>query len=228
MYPLVDCGHLVFSPIGPNLRAHWPRPTSYLVSSQRRGQVFLVAPHRLSNGAAGFADDPGLGWHLRNIDAIWRRVVGSLLIRFANARRPLPNVVQQSMARRNSCSGSGAVGGIGGHCGRRGSGDRFHPAACIESYYATVRPGRLRCFGPRRPRWASPVRGSLRPNLFTMFFVLVTARICVLFHEGRCSRLRSLWLLPLFAVWANIHGGFVAGFTLLGGTLLIERRPFHL
>ncbi len=61
-----------------------------------------------------------------------------------------------------------------------------------------------------------------RPNLFTMLFVLVTARMCVLFHEGRCSRRQTLWLLPLFALWANIHGGFLAGFTLLFATMLIE------
>jgi hypothetical protein len=61
-----------------------------------------------------------------------------------------------------------------------------------------------------------------RPNLFTVLFVMLTARLCVFFHEGRCSRRRTLWLLPLFALWANMHGGFLAGFTILAATLLIE------
>ena len=34
-----------------------------------------------------------------------------------------------------------------------------------------------------------------RPNLFTLLFVLLTARICIRFHEGRCSRRATLWLL---------------------------------
>jgi hypothetical protein len=55
-----------------------------------------------------------------------------------------------------------------------------------------------------------------------LLFVLLTARVCVLFHEGRCSRRFTLWLWPLFAVWANVHGGFVAGFVLLGTTLAVE------
>jgi hypothetical protein len=61
-----------------------------------------------------------------------------------------------------------------------------------------------------------------RPNLFTLLFVLLTARVCILFHEGRCSWRATLWLLPLFAVWANVHGGFLAGFTLLGATFAME------
>ncbi|MGH7225290.1 MAG: hypothetical protein ACRELF_18870, partial [Gemmataceae bacterium] len=61
-----------------------------------------------------------------------------------------------------------------------------------------------------------------RPNLFTLLFVLITARICILFHEGRCSRRATLWLLLLFAVWANVHGGFLAGLMLLGAAFGIE------
>src|SRR5262249_40418216 len=54
-----------------------------------------------------------------------------------------------------------------------------------------------------------------RPNLFTILFVLITARVLILFHEGRVSRRATLWLLPLFAIWANTHGGFLAGFILV-------------
>jgi hypothetical protein len=61
-----------------------------------------------------------------------------------------------------------------------------------------------------------------RPNLFTICFVLLTARVCVLFHEGRCTRRQTLWLVPLFALWANMHGGFLAGFLILGATFLLE------
>jgi hypothetical protein len=54
-----------------------------------------------------------------------------------------------------------------------------------------------------------------RPNLFTMLFVMLTARLVEQFHIGGCSWRRLLWLLPLFALWANMHGGFLAGFLIL-------------
>ncbi len=63
---------------------------------------------------------------------------------------------------------------------------------------------------------------SARPNLFTIFFVLLTARACERFHTGHLSGRRLLWLLPLFAVWANVHGGFVAGLMIVGATLAAE------
>src|SRR5262249_48295705 len=61
-----------------------------------------------------------------------------------------------------------------------------------------------------------------RPNLFTVLFVLITARVLILFHEGRLSRRGTLWLLPLFTIWANTHGGFLAGFIVVGLVLVGE------
>ena len=66
--------------------------------------------------------------------------------------------------------------------------------------------------------WAKlPAAGKRlkRPNLFTLLFVLLTFRVCEQFHQGRLTRRSTLWLLPLFTVWANVHGGFVAGLILL-------------
>jgi hypothetical protein len=61
-----------------------------------------------------------------------------------------------------------------------------------------------------------------RPNLVTILFTLIAARVVVLFHEGRLSRRATLWLLPLFAIWANTHGGFLAGFIVVGIALVTE------
>jgi hypothetical protein len=44
----------------------------------------------------------------------------------------------------------------------------------------------------------------------------------VLIHEGRLRWPASLWLLPLFAIWANTHGGFVGGLVTLVATLGLE------
>ena len=50
-----------------------------------------------------------------------------------------------------------------------------------------------------------------RPHLFTMFFVVVL--LGLLERRGR----RTLWLfVPLFIVWANLHGGFFYGCILIG------------
>jgi hypothetical protein len=50
-----------------------------------------------------------------------------------------------------------------------------------------------------------------RPHLFTMFFVVVL--LGLLERRGR----RTLWLyIPLFIVWANLHGGFFYGCILIG------------
>ncbi|HEY7422900.1 MAG TPA: hypothetical protein VH682_01445 [Gemmataceae bacterium] len=50
-----------------------------------------------------------------------------------------------------------------------------------------------------------------RPHLLTLVLMGWTfARLCD-FETGRCS-LRSLfWLVPLYALWANVHGGMVGG-----------------
>jgi hypothetical protein len=56
------------------------------------------------------------------------------------------------------------------------------------------------------------VHWTARPHLFTLFAVM--AMLYVL-EPG--ERRPSLWLLvPGYALWANIHGGFVFGLTLLG------------
>ncbi len=49
----------------------------------------------------------------------------------------------------------------------------------------------------------------IRPHLLTLGFVLVTLRVCQAQHElgGR----RVFWLPLLTALWANLHGGFLAG-----------------
>jgi hypothetical protein len=48
----------------------------------------------------------------------------------------------------------------------------------------------------------------LRPHLFTLGFVLVAFRICQRQHER--GGWGVLWLAPLTAVLANLHGGFLA------------------
>jgi len=55
--------------------------------------------------------------------------------------------------------------------------------------------------------------GTVRPQLFTYLFFLL---LLLLIHAAEHGRLRWLWFCPvLFALWANLHGGFLAGLAIL-------------
>ena len=65
---------------------------------------------------------------------------------------------------------------------------------------------------------ASTVHFLARPHVLTLFF---TACAAWLLDIDRSSRTRFVWLLPAFvAVWVNLHGGFLAVFTLLAARVL--------
>ncbi len=61
---------------------------------------------------------------------------------------------------------------------------------------------------------------SPRPHLLTFLLTGVVGYLLYLYkHRSR----NLLWLLPpLFVLWANVHGGYIAGFVLLGCTILGE------
>ncbi len=178
--------------------------------------VFLTARQ-------GLLDDPGLGWHLRNIDAMLAHGGWLHVDPFSE---PRDGKVQAWLSNQ-------WLGEIPFWLG-----ERWAALEGIAAVAAIIIAFTLRCLyrmllhdgcpWPVAVFWASQAAMGVscswvaRPNLFTLLFVLITARVCVLFHEGRCSRRATLWLLPLFALWANVHGGFLAGFTLLGTTLSIE------
>ena len=63
-----------------------------------------------------------------------------------------------------------------------------------------------------------------RPELFTMVLLAVELRLLVAWSAGlpqklsRADMFRAAALVPLFAAWANFHGGVAAGLLLLGVT----------
>jgi hypothetical protein len=76
---------------------------------------------------------------------------------------------------------------------------------------------------------------SLRPKLFTLFFVALTIfLIAPAGTEGparQFARRRHYWLPPLFALWANLHGGVLLGVVILfasaAAVSAAERRVRH-
>jgi hypothetical protein len=61
-----------------------------------------------------------------------------------------------------------------------------------------------------------------RPMLITFLFVTILARALTLYHDGRISPKRLIWLIPLFMVWVNCHGGFIVGLVMVGLAAGIE------
>jgi hypothetical protein len=183
----------------------------------------LVALIVFHTAQQGLLDDPGLGWHLRNIDAMLAKGGWLTVDPFSEPRG----------GQSQPWFSNQWLGEIPFWLGERWAG--LEGIAAVASlliaftmrclYQMLLRDGSP---WPVATFWISQAAMGVscswvaRPNLFTVLFVLLTARVCVLFHEGRCSRRQTLWLLPLFALWANMHGGFLAGFTILAATLLIE------
>ena len=196
-------------------RRTWPRPGGADV-------VFLVLCFVIFQAARGkMLSDPGLGWHLRNVDAM--RAQGGWLTAdpFSGPRAGQPWLTNQWLGelplwlgeRWAGLEGIAAVATL----------TLAFTFRCL--YRMLLRDGLP---WPAAALWtclaalATSCSWVARPNLFTLLFVLLTARACEGLHSGRLPWRRSLWLVPLFTVWANTHGGFVAGLVFLGFTLFLE------
>lgn len=67
---------------------------------------------------------------------------------------------------------------------------------------------------------ASAVYWSARPQMVTFLFAAIFGYVLWLYRSRGVNR---LWLLvPLMALWVNLHGGFAVGFILLGLTAVGE------
>jgi hypothetical protein len=184
--------------------------------------VFLVLVLGiLRNAQGGTLDDPGLGWHIRNIDAMWQQ--GGWLTQdpFSAPRGGERWYTNQWLGDLLLWLGD-RWGGLNGIAAVTS----LLLAFTYRCLYGMLRSDCLAW--PVAALWTllaalgSYAAWQARPNIFTLLFLLITARLCERFHRGKCSPRTLLWLLPLFAVWANAHGGFIAGLITLGATTLIE------
>jgi hypothetical protein len=184
--------------------------------------AFLVLALIIFQAARGrMLSDPGLGWHLRNIDAMLAK--GGWLTEdpFSGPRGGQPWWTNQWLGELPLWLG-----------------ERWAGLEGIAAAASLVLAFTFRCLyrmlerdglpWPAAAIWTALAAAGTscswvaRPNLFTLLFTLLTARACESYHAGRRTGRSLLWLLPLFAVWANTHGGFVAGLVLLAGSCAIE------
>lgn len=61
-----------------------------------------------------------------------------------------------------------------------------------------------------------------RPNVVSFLGVWLVADLCQRFHGNRISRQTLWWLVPIMGLWANMHGGFMAGLVLIAVAWLVE------
>jgi len=184
--------------------------------------VFLVlAVGILLNARGGTLDDPGLGWHIRDIDAILAQKGFLTEDPFSGPRAGQPWYTNQWLGDLLLWLGD-RWGGLTGIAA---------VTALVLAFTYRCLYGMLRTDGVSAPAAAlwtllaalgSYTAWQARPNLLSMLFLLLTVRLCERFHEGKCSWRRLLWLGPLFAVWSNTHGAFVGGLLTLAVAVVIE------
>jgi hypothetical protein len=196
-------------------RRPWYRPTA-------ADLAFVVLALIIFQSCRGrLLSDPGLGWHLRNIDAMIAQKGWLTADPFSGPRGGQPWWTNQWLGELPLWLGEKWAGleGIAA------------AATLILAFTFRCLYRMLERDGLPRPAaafWTLAAAAGTscswvaRPNLFTLLFTLLTARACEAYHAGRRPGKAMLWLLPLFAIWANTHGGFVAGLVLLGASCAIE------
>lgn len=170
--------------------------------------------------SSGLIGDPGLGWHLRTPDFVLEHgwPTGDPFSGPKNGNRWLANQW---------------LGDVPFWLGWKSAGLNGVVAVTIALLLLTYRLlyGFMRADGlswPAAALWtygaalASFYAWVARPNLVTFLFVAILARALLLYNEGRIGPRRLVWLVPLFVVWVNSHGGFVVGLAMIGVAAGIE------
>lgn len=188
--------------------------------------VLLMLVGGLGQQATGaILRDPGLGWHLRTPELI-----------FATGTWPTTDPFSGPSAGKEWLANQW-LGDIPLWLGWKLAGLNGIAAVALAFLMLTYRLlyGFLRADGvpwPAAGLWtftaalASYYAWMARPNLVTFLAVTILARVLILYHEGRLPAKRLWWLLPLFAVWANSHGGFIIGLVMLAVATGTELLPW--
>ncbi len=181
--------------------------------------VFCVGVLQRARGS--MLDDPGLGWHLRNIDAMSAH--GGWL-----TRDPFTVPLADWPWRTNVWLGDLWLW-LGWHWGGLEgiavATTVVIALTCRWLYSLLVRDG---IPWPAAAFWtflgglATSISWTARPNIFSVPLLMYTAWICDRYHRGACTKRQTLWLLPLFILWANLHGGFAAGILTIVIALAME------
>ena len=203
-----------------------PAPTHAWYRPGIADVLFLLMALAVLRGAQhSLLDDPGLGWHLRNIDAM-REQGGWLREDPFGDPRTRDDPVRPWFSNQ-------WLGELPSYLGWKWAGlegiavvNALVLALLARSLYRALLDDGLAW--PVALVWTAlgmmgtSCSWNARPNVYSILFLFFTARACILLHEGRLSRRATVGVILLFALWANAHGGFVAGLATLGATCGIE------
>lgn len=175
----------------------------------------------LAHARNGMLDDPGLGWHLRYVDQMLEN--GGFLHQetFCGPTQGLPMVTRDWLGDILFRLAY-AWGGLAGLAVLT----TLVMALVLRLVYSEVVaegiPWQVAGFWTLWATLATAPSWLARPNVFTFLGVLLTVKICEGYHSGKLGRRQTLWLLPIFLLWTNLHGGFLAGLVTLAVTWLVE------
>ncbi len=185
--------------------------------------LFVVVTLTLMQHAShGMMDDPGLGWHLRIADLMQEQ--GGFLYQeyfsYTSAGAPWMTRAWLSDIIMRGVYGWGGLNGLALltcmivavtlRCMYRSlRADLVHPLLAISCVIV--------CASELRPSYTA------RPNIVSILGMWLVVDLCRKYHAGRISHRKLFyWWIPMFALWANLHGGFMAGLIVIAMTWLIE------
>jgi hypothetical protein len=174
----------------------------------------------LQHADSGMMDDPGLGWHLRIADLMWeiRGFIYHEQLCYPTEGQPWVTQAWLGDVLMRLVYGWGGLNGLAVlaalcialslrllYTRMTGEGVNWLVAA-FWTFLAALGTS---------PAWVA------RPNLFTFPALVLATGICERYRSGAISARGTLWLLPIFLLWPNLHGGFLAGIIVLGVTYLV-------
>jgi len=184
--------------------------------------LFLVlAIGMIQRSQDAMLDDPGLGWHLRNVDAMLEQ--GNWL-----TEDPFSFTNEGNQYYTNQWLGDIFLwagwqwGGLEGVA-------VVTTLVLVFTFWLLFRfmirdrvPIPLALVCTLAATLGTSLSWVARPNVFTIGFLMITAWVLERYHRGKISAKQTYWLLPLMVVWVNTHGGFLAGILTIGLSLVVE------
>lgn len=169
----------------------------------------------------GMMDDPGLGWHLAIADRMWQ--LGSFLhtepFTTPSLGKPFVAYSWLSDVFMWLCEKWGGLNAVGALCA-------LTFALVLQILFHRITRAGV--------AWIVALAWTLLaayailpmvlaiPNMFTYLGIALSVAICERFHSGEADRKETLWLVPLFLLWTNMHSGFLSGVLVLVATYGLE------
>jgi len=169
----------------------------------------------------GMMDDPGLGWHLAIADRMWQ--LGSFLhtepFTTPSFGKPFVAYSWLSDVFFWLCEKWGGLNAVGALCS-------LTFAFALQVLFHRMTRAGIAWIAALAWTWVAayailPMVLAI-PNMFTYAGIALSVAICERFHTGIGNRRETLWLVPLFLLWTNMHSGFLSGVLVLVTTYGVE------